>query len=79
MSNTPHTLEEEFPDRIEAIHARKAKDAVFALLLKQYDEVNDAVHLAETRVTPMSEEAEEELRRKRLVIKDEIVRSLEQE
>lgn len=78
MSDTPHTLGEEFPDRIDAIHALKARNKDFAQLLEQYDEVNDAVHKAETRLTPMSEEAEEDLRRRRLSIKDRIVQALGQ-
>lgn len=72
MSNTPHTLTEEFPGRAEAMTALKVKDAHFAKLLADYDEVNDAVHLAETRVKPVSEEEEASLRRRRLAIKDEI-------
>lgn len=72
MSNTPHTLADEFPGQGEAITALKVKDAPFAKLLADYDEVNDAIHLAETRVTPVSEEEETALRRRRLAIKDEI-------
>lgn len=72
MSNTPHTLADEFPGQGEAITALKMKDALFAKLLADYDEVNDAIHLAETRVKPVSEEEETALRRRRLAIKDEI-------
>lgn len=76
MSNTPHTLAEEFPGQAEAITTLKTKDARFARLLEDYDAVNDAVHLAETRVTPVSEAEEQELRRRRLAVKDEIARAL---
>ena len=76
MSNTPHTLAEEFPDQMEAIHNLKVSDPEFAKLLEEYDEVNDAVHLAETRVQPVSEDAETELRKKRLAIKDAIAKAL---
>lgn len=72
MSNTPHTLAEEFPGQAEAITALKTTDAQFARLLEDYDTVNDAVHLAETRVNPVGEDEEKELRRRRLAIKDEI-------
>lgn len=76
MSNTPHTLAEEFPGQMEAIHNLKVSDPEFAKLLEEYDEVNDAVHLAETRVQPVSEDAETELRKKRLAIKDAIAKAL---
>ena len=72
MSNTPHTLAEEFPGQGERISALKVKDAEFALLLEAYDMMNDAVHLAETRVKPVSEDEEKELRRRRLALKDQI-------
>jgi len=76
MSNTPHTLGEEFPGQIEAIHALKAKDSHFAKLLSEYDEVNDRVHRAETRIDTLSEEAEAGLRRARLGLKDSIAAAL---
>ncbi len=76
MSNTPHTLAEEFPDQIEAIHKLKVSDAHFARLLKEYDEVNDQVHLAETNVQPTGQFEEEKLRKRRLQIKDAIAAAL---
>jgi len=76
MSNTPHTLAEEFPGEIEAIHKLKASNAHFARLLEEYDTVNDQVHLAETNVTPMDQFEEEKLRKRRLQIKDEIAEAL---
>lgn len=76
MSNTPHTLAEEFPGQMDAIHNLKVSDPGFAQLLKDYDEVNDAVHLAETRVKPVDETTETELRKKRLQLKDAIARAL---
>lgn len=76
MSNTPHTLAEEFPGQMEAIHNLKVSDPHFAKLLEDYDEVNDAVHLAETRVKPVDEATETELRKKRLAIKDAIAKAL---
>ncbi len=76
MSNTPHTLAEEFPDQIEAIHKLKVSDPHFARLLKEYDEVNDQVHLAETNVQPTDQFEEEKLRKRRLQIKDAIATAL---
>lgn len=76
MSNTPHTLGEEFPGQIEAIHALKASDPHFAKLLTEYDEINDRVHRAETRLDALSEDAETGLRRARLSLKDAIAAAL---
>lgn len=76
MSNTPHTLGEEFPGQIEAIHALKAKDAGFAKLLVDYDAVNDKVHRAETRLDAVSADAETALRKQRLALKDAIAAAL---
>lgn len=76
MSNTPHTLQEEFPHDIERLRALKGENAHFARLLVDYDAINDAVHNAETHVTPMDGLAEVELRKKRAAVKDEIARML---
>jgi uncharacterized protein YdcH (DUF465 family) len=76
MSNTPHTLQSEFPADAEKISALKVANAHFARLLGEYDEVNDKVHRAETRVDVMAEEAESALRRQRAHLKDEIARML---
>ncbi len=76
MSNTPHTLQSEFPADADKISALKVANAHFARLLGEYDEVNDKVHRAETRVDVMAEEAESALRRQRAHLKDEIARML---
>lgn len=78
MSNTPHTLGEEFPDQMDSIHALKVSDPSFAQLLADYDEVNDEIHLAETNVQPTSQDHETELRKRRLAIKDQIAQALSQ-
>ncbi len=76
MSNTPHTLGEEFPGQMEALHGLKAADPSFAKLLEAYDRVNDRVHRAETRLDAISEDAEHALRRERLSLKDAIAAAL---
>lgn len=77
MSNTPHTLRDEFPDQMDTIHALKVKSPEFAQILEDYDQVNDQIHRAETRLEPVSEEAEALLRKKRLALKDRIVSALQ--
>lgn len=76
MSNTPHELAEEFPQATDLIHRLRAEDAHFARAVDAYHEVNRAVHRAETRVDPVSEEHEQELRASRARLKDQIARRL---
>jgi uncharacterized protein YdcH (DUF465 family) len=76
LSNTPHTLHDEFPDDLDKIHALKMSNREFAQVLEKYDEINDQIHRAETRIEPISEQAEEILRKQRLVLKDKIAAAL---
>ena len=76
MTHTPHELAEEFPDMIDRMHALKGSDAHFARLADEYHEVNRAVHRAETNVEPTDQFNEEEMRKKRAALKDEIYKIL---
>ncbi len=76
MSNTPHDLYEDFPEKAAAIHALKAKDSHFARLVDEYHEVNRAVHRAETLVEPTTPEHEGALRQQRMRLKDDIRKAL---
>jgi uncharacterized protein YdcH (DUF465 family) len=79
MSNTPHDLTEEFPDQRERITELKTTDGHFARLAEEYNEVNRTIHRIETRVEPSSEDVEEELKRRRVRLKDEIAQMLQGE
>lgn len=79
MSNTPHTLDEEFPGKLDEIHALKAADPRFAKVLEEYDDVNDQIHRAETKIEPTSQDNETALRKRRLALKDEIEQALSQQ
>lgn len=76
MSNTPHELAEEFPAEVERMHALKTADAHFAKLFDEYHEVNKAIHRAETKVEPVTEEHETALRKARMALKDQIAAKL---
>jgi hypothetical protein len=76
MSNTPHDLTEEFPDDRERISELKTSNGRFARLAEEYNEVNRQIHRVETRVEPASEDVEEELKRTRVRLKDEIAQIL---
>jgi uncharacterized protein len=79
MSHVPHELAEEFPDQTDRIHDLKTSNAHFARLADEYHEINRAIHRAETRVEPISDDAEQDLRRKRLHLKDEIAAMLSEQ
>jgi uncharacterized protein YdcH (DUF465 family) len=76
MSHVPHELHEEFPEHAARITTLKTSNAHFARLADEYHEVNRAVHRAETRVAPMEDLAMDDLRKKRMRLKDEIYRML---
>jgi len=72
MSHVPHELAEEFPTKVDQMHALKQSDAHFARLFDEYHDINRAVHRAETNIEPLDNLAEVELRKKRGLLKDEI-------
>ncbi len=72
MSHTTHELSEEFPDKIDLMQSLKVEDAHFARLFDEYHDVNRAVHRAETNVEPTDDFNEEDMRKKRMVLKDQI-------
>jgi uncharacterized protein YdcH (DUF465 family) len=76
MSHTPHDLAAEFPDKVDEIHNLKTTNAHFLKLFDSYHEVNDAIYLAETNVKPTDQFHEEDLRKQRLRLKDEIAAML---
>ncbi len=76
MSNAPHDLTEEFPDNRERISELKTSNGHFARLAEEYNEINRQIHRIESRVEPASENVEEELKRKRVRLKDEIAQML---
>ena len=78
MSNTPHTLHDEFPADTQKISALKSSDKHFAKLLTDYDAVNDKIHRSETRLDLLTDAEEEGLRKLRLKLKDQIQAALKQ-
>jgi uncharacterized protein YdcH (DUF465 family) len=72
MSHVPHELHEEFPEAADTLHALKTNDAHFARLADEYHTVNREVHRIETDVEPTSDEVLEDLKKKRLNLKDQI-------
>jgi len=77
MSNAPNDLADDFPDKVDRIHQLKTSNNRFARLYDEYNELNRTIHRIETRVEPKPEEVEEDLKRRRLKIKDEILTMLD--
>lgn len=76
MSHTPHNLAQEFPDKVDKIHDLKTNDAHFVKLSDAYHDVNRAIHAAETNVEPTDQFHEEDLRKQRMRLKDQIATML---
>ncbi len=76
MSHTPHELMEEFPDKVETMHALKESDAHFAKLYEEYHTINRAIHRAETDVEPTDDLHMSEMRKQRLMLKDQVAAAL---
>ena len=67
-----HDLAHEFPEHLTKMRELKVRDGHFAKLFTKYDEGNHDIKKVEMGVTTISDEALEELKKKRLLIKDEI-------
>jgi len=72
MTHTPHELAEEFPEHAALIHELKQSNAHFSKLADAYHALNRDIHRLETRVEAGSDVREEDLRKERMRLKDEI-------
>ena len=76
MTDIPHELHGSFPQYAEKMDNLRETDPGFAKLFEEYDEVNQKIHLAETFEKPTSPLREDELKRRRVALRDEIYRVL---
>ncbi len=72
MTHTPHELAEEFPGDTEVLHNLKMENAHFRKLSDEYHTINREIHRIEIEVEPASDEAWEDLKKQRLLLKDQI-------
>ena len=70
MENEPHDLIHEFPEHKALIHELKMSDNHFRGKFDEYHEVNKEIHRAEQGVDAHSDEYMEEIKKKRLELKD---------
>lgn len=76
MSEIIHALADEFPEHVEKMEALRATDDAFAELFDDYHEINRQVIAAETFERPTDHFHEEELKKQRASLKDEIYKIL---
>ncbi|MEE4120951.1 MAG: DUF465 domain-containing protein [Paracoccaceae bacterium] len=76
MSHVPHELSDDFPEAAETIARLKQENAHFARLAEEYHDVNRQVHRAETDVEPTDDFTQQELRKRRMALKDQIAAML---
>ena len=72
MSHVHHELAEEFPELKDTIHELKISNAHFAKLADEYHGLNREIHRVEAAGVNIGDEAFEDLKKKRLLLKDEI-------
>jgi uncharacterized protein YdcH (DUF465 family) len=75
MSNA-NDLTEDFPGQADRIHRLKTGNNHFARLYDEYVELDRTIRRIESRVEPADEDREEELKRRRVHLKDEIAAML---
>ncbi|HKP61981.1 MAG TPA: DUF465 domain-containing protein [Polyangiales bacterium] len=72
MHNEQHELTHEFPEYRERIHTLKTDNAHFRHMFNEYHDLDRQLHRANTNVEPLSDEHAEQLKRRRLLLKDEL-------
>lgn len=76
MVGQHHKIGEELPEYREQIHTLKMSNAHFAGLLVRWEETDKKIARAQSRIELMSEDDEEQLRKQRVALKDEIYEML---
>jgi uncharacterized protein YdcH (DUF465 family) len=77
MHNEPHDLVHELPEFKDAIHEMKMSDNHFKRLFDEYHTVNKEVHRIEQDIETTSDAYAEDLKKKRLALKDEMYQMLQ--
>ena len=72
MLNEKHDLVHELPEYRDVIHALKTNNSHFSKLFDEYHEIDHEIHRIETGVETPSDDYVEEIKKKRLLLKDEL-------
>ncbi|WP_058553378.1 YdcH family protein [Thiohalocapsa sp. ML1] len=72
MLGEKHDLIHEFPELEGKIEAMRESNEPFASLMDQYDDLDSRVRKLEELGTPVADETIEELKKQRLLLKDQL-------
>ena len=78
MQHEHHDLIHEFPEYREEIHNLKMTNEQFRELFDAYHKIDREVYRVENNIEPRAEAALEELKKRRLALKDELFRIIRQ-
>ncbi|PID49788.1 MAG: GTP-binding protein [Proteobacteria bacterium] len=73
MFGEAHDLLHEFPEHKDRIHELKMENTHFARLFEEYNELDHQLHRIQQCIETPSDEVVEELKKKRLQLKDELL------
>ncbi len=79
MGDFHHDIGREFPEYRDRIHSLKTSNAHFARLFDEYHELDKQVARIEQEIEPTSDDHAEELKKRRLKLKDELFAMLRAE
>ena len=74
-----HPLIKEFPEFHDAIHELKIHDTHFRNLFEEYEKLDKQIYRIESEVEPDSDQYTEELKLRRVKLKDELYAMLKKE
>jgi uncharacterized protein YdcH (DUF465 family) len=72
MFGERHDIPHEFPEYIDYIGELRSKDPVFDAIYKEYDALDREILKIEQNLEPVSDFYAEDLKKKRVLLKDEI-------
>lgn len=78
MLGEHHSLTKEFPEYKEKIHELKTGDAHFAKLFDEYEELDKEIIRIEEQIETPSDDYTEELKVKRVNLKDQLMAMIKQ-
>lgn len=79
MTVEHHPLLKEFPEYHDRIHQLKTENAHFRKLFDEYHEVDKEVYRMDENIEPTDDDTMEELKKRRLALKDELFAMLKED
>jgi len=76
MFGERHDLPHEFPEHVELINALRDVNPVFDAMYKEYDALDQEILKIEQNIEPVSDVYTEDLKKKRMLLKDKLYETL---